>query len=877
MAKTFILGPINSVRAIFPAGRVAQRLAVVFASGVILVTLGLFGVDLRRDFRQLESANSDNILWVLSQTEIEITSLEMTLQVALTQDEPNLNEIRKRFDILYSRVETLSISEPYADLRQERRVEPNLAALNAFIDKNVTLIDSPDETLLARLPDLAADTQTARQLIRGITAVGIQSFSIDAAERRDSLLQTIVRLTTLLAALVLVLVGTIVLLIRLNRAMRRSALAQRLISDRMESIVATSLDAVIVIDRDGHIIVFNDAASKIFGYSRAEAMGAEMSDLLIPDKFKAAHVAGMSRYRKTGKRHVIGKGIVQLEGRRKDGSIFPVDLTLSRAHTVTGEIFVSFIRDISDRVQAENDLRQARDKAIAGEKSKAELLAVMSHEMRTPLNGLLGTLELINFEELPPKHRAFMEIIRKSGKLLLGHVNDVLEISRLDVGKVVLNKQSFDLVELMEDVIATQTGRARAGGTELVLAPPHPDLHHVYSDPHRLQQVLLNLIGNAIKFTRNGRVTLEAECLQGRDEVMIRVIDTGIGIPEEDQERIFGDFETIDTAYSRSNSGTGLGLGISKRLTTLLGGTIGVESEPGEGSVFWITLPLMPPEDEVICPVTLPQPTEALTPIIDPITVLVVEDNEINRFVARSILEQEGHTVIEAHDGAAGIAAAQANDVDLILMDISMPGMDGLQATRAIRKLNCASALAPVVATTAHAFPDEIAAFRDAGMNDVLAKPLSRATLRKILADTSDGSSLSDPAPTAPAKAELLDEERLEEIRDELPEEILNSTMIRFEQDATDFFATLPDELDEPLAVQDITKEAHKLAGTAAVFGAKRFRQSLNDLELKADQLDPAALRAQLQDLKECWADTLEAMEKHPRFVTQRVDACEDS
>lgn len=831
----------------------------------VAVAIIIFAFDVNRQIESLGTASSDNVQWVLTQSEIEAMELESAATRAILEGPEALGALRLKFDVFYSRIATLRESPVFSDLRQDFGVSLNVKNLTAYLDAMVPLIDGPDDALFSALPLIIEETRSARAETRSTALKGIEIFSQLADRRRDSVSDTLLRIAVLTIALILALLGLVVLLMRLVRSSELNTVEIRQTHDRMETIISTSLDAVVVSDRDGCVIEYNGAAERVFGYPRSAAIGTNMGDLIIPEHFRAMHNAGMKRYLEDGTSHVIGQGIVQLEARRMGGEIFPVDLSLAVADSPDGEIFVGFLRDISDRVRSENDLKDARDRAIAGEKSKAELLAVMSHEMRTPLNGMLGTLDLIDLTKLDARTKRYLRIIRGSSELLLSHVNDVLEISRLDAGKMNMQKERFDLIALMREIIDSQTGRAQENGNVVRLAPPSPELHEVYSDPARLRQILLNLVGNAIKFTQDGTVTLETELHDSLREVEIRVIDTGVGISSDDLDRIFGDFVTIDTSYGRSNTGTGLGLGIAQRLSTALGGELGAESEPGDGSVFWLRLPLNAP---IGTPRVQSQPTpnEEDVPDLPPLDILMVEDNEVNRIVARELLERDGHHVTEAHNGREGVEAATNKTFDLILMDVSMPEMDGVTATRLIRKGPSNSSDVPIIAATAHALPDDLAVFRDAGMNDVLVKPISAKSIRLALANAlldDDGDEderviLGDIT----SSALIIDWDRLEELEHDLTTDQLRTALVQFRSDLDQFMTDASDWMQGAIDRTNLSQEAHRMAGSAGVFGAMRLTNQMRTLQTEAKTATPSALNELVAEVKTSWKLTRTELDK---------------
>ena len=339
------------------------------------------------------------------------------------------------------------------------------------------------------------------------------------------------------------------------------------------------------------------------------------------------------------------------------------------------------------------------------------------------------------------------------------------------------------------------------------------------------------------------------------------MIDTGIGIADADLERIFGDFETLDGTYGRSNTGTGLGLGISRRLTQAMGGEIGVDSIEGEGSIFWVRLPLQR--------ATAPAASEQDAPHTansTPLDVLIVEDNQINRVVLRDMLRASGHRVTEALNGEEGVHLAQSRRFDAILMDISMPVMDGVQATRLIRDGQGPSAQVPIFAVTAHALPDEIRAFRDAGMTDTIGKPIERAQmLIKLAQHCVDKADLDKPGTTPPAQAPQtsaetgpIDQARLRELMQDLGAEAAEQLLHRFIRE-TD---TTLDDIGKgaPAPVLDLVPRLHKIAGSAAVLGASALHARLGQLEALGKSGKEEAFHEGLAELAPIWADTRQKM-----------------
>ena len=370
--------------------------------------------------------------------------------------------------------------------------------------------------------------------------------------------------------------------------------------------------------------------------------------------------------------------------------------------------------------------------AEAASAAKATFVANMSHEIRTPLNSIIGFTDLLLDDiSLSATQRRYLELVKNAGSALLTVVNDILDFSKLDAGKVGLSKEAFSLHALVSGTVSILEGIAEAKGLELhVRIDPGLTLYNV-GDPARIRQILLNLLSNAVKFTTVGNISLDVIRIASTahsEQLRFAISDTGPGIPGDRQSGLFEKFAQADPSTSREHGGTGLGLSICKNLVELMGGQMGFANNAENGCTFWFEVELASvDEDEVRPQICADRDSHAA------LRILLVEDLPMNQELACTILQRAGHIVEVANDGIEAIAAAEANFYDVILMDIQMPRMDGVSATRRIRLMDGPVAQTPIIAMTANALPEQVRAFRQAGMNDYVAKPFKQKDLHEAI------------------------------------------------------------------------------------------------------------------------------------------------
>jgi PAS domain S-box-containing protein len=627
--------------------------------------------------------------------------------------------------------------------------------------------------------------------------------------------------------------------------------------DSLGAAVAAAPTGIVVSDPnqpDCPIVYANPAFHRITGYPPEEVIGRNCRFLQGPGT-DPAHVHAIRRA--IAERRSLD---IELVNYRRDGTRFVNELHISPVFGPDGALrhFFGIQHDVTAREKLARANQRARRQAEKSSAEKSDFLAFMSHEIRTPMNGVMGTVSLLLDTALDAEQRAYAETARRCGEAMLHTLNEILDLARVESGRLALEHVPFALAEPVREVLDLLAPAVAEKGLRLEATLDAALPARVVGDPGRLRQVLLNLADNAVKFTSQGQVEIGLAPRGGR--LVVRVADSGIGMSAAVQSRLFRRFQQAEPSVARRFGGSGLGLMICKRLVELMGGQITVESAPGEGSAFTFDMPLVPVADSGSPPKRLsPAPARQRSPAGARGRLLLAEDGEANTLVAAAILRKAGYSVDLARDGAEAVTLAASGSYDLVLMDVRMPGMDGFAATSAIRALAGQASRVPILALTASVLPQDVERCLAAGMDGHVAKPLDRERLLLAIAGVLAARPRRPRAPAPPpeprASAPLLDRETLEELRTAVGPGRLPRLIGVFSEETRARLA----RMGAGASLRAVEDEAHSLASAAGTFGAVALRDAATAIEAAAARGETAEVAERLDGLVSLVERTLAA------------------
>lgn len=747
---------------------------------------------------------------------------------------------------------TLSVIR-LADIRLQKEVAsvpPNILAMHEPIDINIDIavdaLRSLQSTIYSRD---RRDAQTAMATIDLHTQMSFWYFF----------------------GIVLASIGLFFVIWKQNVAMRRIA-AKALLAEQRNALFAAAIEAapigMVISDAalpDNPIIFVNHAFSEITGFSGHEAIGRNCRILqgIHTDKETARMISAKIKAGKTVHAEILNY--------RKDGTQFWNDLKISPVFNKTGALtnHIAMQSDVTAHRATQESFTRAKEQAERASHVKSNFMAMISHEIRTPINGILGTLSLLQDTPLSPDQTSLVNTALSSGTTLMTLINDILDFSKIEAGKLTLETTSFALMELVTNTTELIQSTIKTKNLTLTVNIDPSLPRYVTGDPTRIQQILLNLISNAVKFTNIGNVTvsvtglLHSETAHGKKCITrFEIVDTGIGISHEDQTHLFMEFNQLDASITRRYGGTGLGLAISKRLVALMGGEIGAESRLGIGSKFWFVLPLLVAESSTTLANT-PQPSIGHRHFGK---ILIVEDNPTNQMLLTAMLSKDGHQVVVAENGLAGLSAIQNDDFDMVYMDVSMPVMDGLTATQHVRALGGSYTTLPIVAMTALAMPGDREKCLAAGMNGFISKPvdykfLSLETWKWLdtpnrMEDAHLRQDVTLPQQHQASTLAICDMQILREIADGIGKDIVCDMINIFTSDFQCRQQTICTAVNNG-DLLTVANESHALKSSSLSCGLTQFAELMKDIEITAKngetekvtvlvaQIDPAAKAAQ--------------------------------
>lgn len=828
----------------------AYRFVVLAGLGLLTILLALMVSKLFSDLQYLSvSEGTTQTQWHSSQFETQVADLDSILTVNIANVDLQRDAIRQKINIVLSNLFVLK-NDPYIlNFRENPELVTSVwTPLFQFETRAIAIANKPAQITPSDLLDLRDILRKARPVVHNISLRGAELAGAKSTERRNIFARQLVWTGSFSIGFLIMLASLLLLMDRMLLSAMRRGDALSASSRQLSATVAGALDAIVIADSFSKIIEYNNSAEGIFGWAREEIIGGKMEDIFLPEGLRDAYKKAMEQPFLQDEPEAFYPTCFELSGRRKNGEEFPVELNITFVKRNDDAIFMAYIRDVSDRKITEKALIEARDRAERADKAKSQFLAVMSHEMRTPLAGIVGIMDLLKTTKLTQKQDRYIQIATSSSKVLLEHINEALDITRIDVGKselssqefyLELNSEEFNLSDLVETLVAILDPLANQKDLDLRLQLDDNIKSNFMGDSHRIRQILTNLLGNAIKFTDQGNINFSITGSDGPETSFVHFIisDTGLGIAPENHQKIFEEFVAITQGDQSQVRGDGLGLYISRKIARLMGGDVMVKSDIGKGAEFTMSLPL---ERVRKIDVKVAEPASFPHKANQNLSILVVEDNNVNREVLSDMIKGLGHSVSRATNGVEAIDCANIQSFDIIFMDINMPVMDGIETTHRIRADSKLNSKACIVGLTAHGSDEFGEEAQQAGMDNFFTKPIRLEALRKIISDivSNDQFAVIDEFP--PVLTELFETLGREKVL-RIGEKFFEELDVFIQQYIDGVFA------EDHVALVEAT---HKMKGAAVLLGQNVLETPLDQLECHTLEGDVTDLTNSIQSLR---------------------------
>ena len=833
-------------------------LMVLLSLAFIVLTYS--AIQFQAQLEQSRAASSDIRIWTIAQTEVEhknlllaVSKLKSKQETVRNQPVPAIDianlaaQLSIAFDVYYSRIGVFQFVVGSEDISDDARAD--LTTLIQERDRLAEMFDNMDPVDPTQLLQFETALETLETLNRRVVLDALAFFVSKAEALRNDEILMWKKFSRVSFALLMIMAAALYIAVTLHRKMVKQLVQIKAQTVNMKLVYEASMQAVVVTDNTGQIQLINSAAERAFGYTKAEAQGRNIAEIMGPGHCLPRHHQGMQRFRETGTGASIGQGIRRVTSLRRDGTEFPVELSITSETDLLGkEIFIAFIRDVSVQIAYEKNLRAARDEARRHAAAKTMFLATMSHEMRTPLHGLLASLDLIVDNDLDGPNLELVKTARNCGLRTLHQINDVLELTQ--IGEFKEPPTPFVPARIVSGIMDELRALAQNRGNNVFLNVTGASSEDIWiGQPQTFARIIYNLVGNALKFTENGSVTISlafSSQLATTPRLRVIVKDDGIGISTEDQAHLFDLFYTADADQTMvQRTSTGLGLPIALAGVHKLGGKLDVESALGVGSTFSFEIPLTAPQDNQCLSL---QTSGTLQRVGFGLCCLVVDDNDVNLALTAQMLRRLGCDVVSCESGEKAVSAAVKQAFDVIFMDLNMPGgMSGTEATSKIRVQEAtknAPTTAVILALTADKTFDMSKALTMGGMDGVLLKPVQLLELQQVLSRFSPrnvkGAAPSDPAPAEMAGNDFSD----------LFDLIGKPHSIRLLNGVLDDTDAALKAIREQQA--DAVDHLHRATGSTAAVGLLELSQHLRDAEDLASAGADKALLALLATIETC-------------------------